>query len=272
MDTKFDYLKESERTLSDKFYGSEVKEIHARQLMVNFSNAASNIDRLKKGLFYGRDLETLPKGMFNLDDHEKNKDILHAIIGIASEAGELVDAYLKTWSDYKPQPEIDIVNLCEEVGDILWYAAIICREAGVSLEDIQRNNIEKLAKRFPDKFTEFNANNRDLSAEREILEKMVLHDEPNIDDAILVQYHGRAERVVLDSIFENSLKKVTEANKEMLGIISDSVKLPNSIEPEVGCISKAKLAEALEHALVTDLQYRFNDTEKFVDWIFKNYA
>lgn len=244
MDKKFDYLVESERTLSDKFYGSEVKELHLRNLFIHFSNTASLMDKLKKGLYYGRDIELLPKhATWNLALHEDKKDILHAIIGIATEAGELVDAYSEA---LRNRTEIDIVNLCEEVGDIFWYAAIIAREAGVSFEDIQRNNIEKLAKRFPDKFTEFNANNRDLSAEREILEKITVNCVKGGDV---------------------SVRGVSKPINEFL-----PVELPQSIEPEVGCISKAKLIEAFKAMHNMAPVAGIETPEQVADYIFKNFA
>lgn len=226
MDKKFDYLVESERTLSGSFYGKEVKANHIRQLLISFSNSACLLDKVKKGVFYGKEIEQLPKSIFHFGYAEDEKNIFHAIIGIATEAGELAEAYLKTWEE---NGEIDVVNLCEEIGDIFWYAAIIAREAGVSFEDIQRNNIEKLAKRFPDKFTEFNANNRDLSAEREVLESL----------------QPRAGK---------------------------PVELPNSIEAEVGCISKAKLIEAFNAMNNIAPVSGIETPEQVADYIFKNFA
>ena len=41
---------------------------------------------------------------------------------------------------------------------------------GWDINDIKRNNINKLSKRYPNKFSEFRAEHRDLDAEREILE------------------------------------------------------------------------------------------------------
>lgn len=239
MDKKFDYLVESERTLSDKFYGKEVKANHVRQLLISFSNSACLLDKVKKGIFYGKEIELLPKGPFNFGGAEDTKDIFHAIIGIATEAGELAEAYLKTWNDEnKAGDKIDVVNLCEEIGDIFWYAAIIARQAGVSFEDIQRNNIEKLAKRFPDKFTEFNANNRDLDGERLILEKI--------------------KQVGLIGTYA--------------AIQQGEVELPQSIEPEVACISKAKLIEAFKASETREDLPSFVTHEEIVEWIFKNFA
>jgi len=67
--------------------------------------------------------------------------------------------------------ELDIVNVSEEVGDMMWYIAIVCRKANLSLGTILQQNIDKLRARFPEKFTEQNAMNRDLGLERSTLEK-----------------------------------------------------------------------------------------------------
>lgn len=111
------------------------------------------------------------------DDKYKFKDridvlsgdvaILHATMGISTEAGELLDV-MKKYLAYGRI--IDRVNLAEECGDVLWYVAIILRELGLSFEDVMDMNINKLEKRFPEKFTSEKAINRDLSAERAQLE------------------------------------------------------------------------------------------------------
>lgn len=93
--------------------------------------------------------------------------LFHGLLGLQSESGELADALKKTL--YYGQP-LDIVNIREEIGDVCWYLAILADATGTTLEECQRINIEKLKKRYPEKFTEENAAVRDLSAEREALE------------------------------------------------------------------------------------------------------
>lgn len=90
-------------------------------------------------------------------------NLLHATIGVCTEAGELLDAMKKHLAYGK---EIDAVNIAEECGDVLWYLAIILRELDMSFEEIMQMNINKLTKRFPEKFTEGLALDRDLNAER----------------------------------------------------------------------------------------------------------
>jgi len=56
--------------------------------------------------------------------HEKLNDrLLHAAIGMQTELGEMFEAlFLKT----RDGSELDIVNLREELGDVMWYLAIAC--------------------------------------------------------------------------------------------------------------------------------------------------
>lgn len=98
---------------------------------------------------------------------EPNTRILHAAIGCVTESGELLDA-LKKQIFYGR--ELDIVNVKEEAGDILWYLAILFDEIGTDFETESNRVISKLKARFPDKFTEETVYNRNLDVERKILE------------------------------------------------------------------------------------------------------
>lgn len=93
--------------------------------------------------------------------------LLHALIGMVTEVGEFADQ-LKRHIFYGTP--IDVVNLREEVGDARWYQAVAADALGGDLEAIDILNILKLARRFPEKFTEMKALLRDLPAERAVLE------------------------------------------------------------------------------------------------------
>lgn len=95
------------------------------------------------------------------------EDELHMAMGLVTEAGEFLDVYKKKLA-YKK--EIDYVNLKEEIGDLLWYISNFCNMKGWSMEEVMDINIKKLEKRYPEKFTEEKAINRDLEGERNILE------------------------------------------------------------------------------------------------------
>jgi NTP pyrophosphatase (non-canonical NTP hydrolase) len=98
-------------------------------------------------------------------------DLNHAMTGMLTEVGEFADV-LKRHINYGK--DIDWVNLAEESGDIFWYLAaavrVIEKKTGVTAEQILQKNIDKLRTRFPNKFTTEQAINRDLNAERTVLE------------------------------------------------------------------------------------------------------
>lgn len=96
-----------------------------------------------------------------------NIRLLHAGIGMATEAGEFLDALKKHLFYGKP---VDRTNLAEEIGDLMWYCALALSELDAEFDATLRTNILKLAARYGSKFTEFAAENRDLKTERQILE------------------------------------------------------------------------------------------------------
>ena len=92
--------------------------------------------------------------------------LIHGMLGLISESGEIADT-LKRWLYYR-QP-LDEDNLKEEIGDLLWYVALICNTLGIQMSDCMESNIRKLQKRFPEKFDQELAKeeNRDRQSEME---------------------------------------------------------------------------------------------------------
>ena len=108
------------------------------------------------------------EGMNNRLMDDGTKRLLHAGIGLATEASEFLDA-LKKHIFYGK--ELDRVNLSEEMGDLFWYMAIACDELGEDFTPIMETNIKKLKARYGEKFSEEKAEKRDLELERSILEQ-----------------------------------------------------------------------------------------------------
>lgn len=102
-----------------------------------------------------------------LDNSYYHMTALHMLMGMMTEVGELTDQFKKNLAYGK---DIDWVNVKEEIGDLMWYISEFANEYQFDLEEILETNISKLQQRFPDKFTSGNAINRNLDAEREILE------------------------------------------------------------------------------------------------------
>ena len=72
------------------------------------------------------------------------------------EAGE-VQGKIKKWLR---DSHIDKVEVCAELGDLLWYVARIADELDISLEHIARANISKLADRKTRGTLQGNGDNR----------------------------------------------------------------------------------------------------------------
>ncbi len=75
----------------------------------------------------------------------------HATLGVTSEAGELATAVKKAWIYGS---ELDKENVLEEVGDSLFYLTALLHECGSCLQDAIDHNMAKLAKRYPEGFSE----------------------------------------------------------------------------------------------------------------------
>lgn len=96
-----------------------------------------------------------------------NIRLLHACMGMQTESAEFTDMMKKHIFYGKP---FDGKNAIEEIGDLMWYIGIACDELGISLNEIFQMNIEKLAKRYPNKFTEEDAIHRNVKHEMSHIE------------------------------------------------------------------------------------------------------
>lgn len=97
----------------------------------------------------------------------KTMRLLHAAMGLCTEAGEFMDQIKK---HIMYGAELDEINLIEELGDGNWYEGIAIDTLLFSFAEVLHKNNAKLRKRFPEKFTKLNAVYRNLEDERNILE------------------------------------------------------------------------------------------------------
>jgi NTP pyrophosphatase (non-canonical NTP hydrolase) len=175
----FDYIAEANVTASNNYHGDKVPLSYLVGVLHNAITALQQLDKIKKALFYGRDpgipehlhsvglgCQVAP-GLIDAQDPHKGEFLLHSIVGTATEAGELLELLHKALVGTE---KFDEINFIEEIGDGFWYAAIGLGIIGSNFGEVQYRNIAKLRHRFPQKFTEYDANNRDLFGERAILE------------------------------------------------------------------------------------------------------
>lgn len=76
------------------------------------------------------------------------KDLLHWVLGINGEAGEVAEKMKKIIRDKGGVvSEDDKKELAKELGDVLWYLAVFANDLGVSMDQIAQTNLDKLASR-----------------------------------------------------------------------------------------------------------------------------
>ena len=67
---------------------------------------------------------------------------LHPLIALAGEAGELLNLWKK--DAYKPGFDAIDDQFIEELGDCLYYLAILAYQFGLTLDELSQRNCEKL--------------------------------------------------------------------------------------------------------------------------------
>lgn len=86
----------------------------------------------------------------HLDDpHTDIGGILNGCLGLSGEVGEFNDMVKKWIFHEKP---LDVEHAQKEIGDVLWYIAMICHSFGWNMAEIMQQNIDKLKARYPEGF------------------------------------------------------------------------------------------------------------------------
>lgn len=69
-------------------------------------------------------------------------------MGVAGEAGEVVEKWKKVvaYKQGKPTKE-DLDEIAKELGDVVWYIAVMADSLGYSFDDIMQRNVDKLKSR-----------------------------------------------------------------------------------------------------------------------------
>lgn len=136
------------------------REYDTDKLVAEFTNIVGSLDDLKQAVVNIKSGDAVEAGI------QINPRLFHSVVGLTTETTELLEGVT--------QPEFDLVNFIEELGDLNWYQAIGIDAYDLSFEDILETNIKKLQSsdkaRYKDGFSADDANNRDIEAEREVLE------------------------------------------------------------------------------------------------------
>ena len=74
--------------------------------------------------------------------------ISYPAMGLAGEVGEVMNKIKKVYRDKNGEFDKDTKqDIASEIGDVLWYLAVLSQDLGQSLEDIAENNLKKLRER-----------------------------------------------------------------------------------------------------------------------------
>ena len=75
--------------------------------------------------------------------------ILYPALGLAGEAGEVANKVKKLIRDGEDVEgfELKKIAIASEIGDVLWYCAMMAKEVGVPLNTIMQENLSKLHSR-----------------------------------------------------------------------------------------------------------------------------
>lgn len=100
-------------------------------------------------------------------DQGKEANMLHCVLGLTSESGELASAFKKKYGYGR---DLDEINVIEELGDLYFFLTWLLDELGVTKETLRKSNINKLVVRNSGKtLDESRVLDRDVNAERSAL-------------------------------------------------------------------------------------------------------
>ena len=79
---------------------------------------------------------------------EAPDEFMHLVLGLVGEAGEIAEKVKKLVRDHESDlARLDHDDMAAELGDVLWYTAVLANFLGLSLDDVARRNLDKLADR-----------------------------------------------------------------------------------------------------------------------------
>ncbi|MEI7055913.1 nucleoside triphosphate pyrophosphohydrolase family protein [Nocardioides sp. CCNWLW239] len=79
---------------------------------------------------------------------DKPHEVFHLLLGLVGETGEIAEKAKKIVRDHDSDfARWDVDDLAKELGDTLWYVAVLADHFGLELDDVAERNIAKLADR-----------------------------------------------------------------------------------------------------------------------------
>lgn len=81
-------------------------------------------------------------------DKDAKDEFMHLVLGLVGEAGEVAEKVKKLVRDHDSDlAHLDRDDMAAELGDVLWYAAVLADYLELSFDDVAQRNLDKLADR-----------------------------------------------------------------------------------------------------------------------------
>ena len=94
------------------------------------------------------DLDMYQKVALTTAIYPREQAIIYPTLGLTGEAGEVANKVKKIIRDGSDSKDEKLVSeIKAEIGDCLWYIAVLASDFNIKLSDIASTNIEKLANR-----------------------------------------------------------------------------------------------------------------------------
>jgi len=94
------------------------------------------------------DLDMYQKVALTTAIYPREQAIIYPTLGLAGEAGEVANKVKKIIRDGSDSKDEKLVSeIKAEIGDCLWYIAVLANDFDIKLSDIASTNLEKLEKR-----------------------------------------------------------------------------------------------------------------------------
>ena len=98
--------------------------------------------------------QTWAKSIWVTPDTDVKDQIVHALLGLTTEVGEIADLYKKPWftphrlNKVAADPDKWFDDLTKELGDVLYYLVVLAEIHQINMSDVLKTNIEKLEARY----------------------------------------------------------------------------------------------------------------------------